>query len=117
MEERYGLQERTKSDDTTHVEGSCETEAQTTTYTDDSCKSSPNILPSNVLDHFLKIAGTLGTGLFLGTGGAIHKAGPLGALIAYVLVIMLTRRDDLPCPDIRIISPLWFVLFLSSPNY
>ncbi|KIL62344.1 hypothetical protein M378DRAFT_193221 [Amanita muscaria Koide BX008] len=32
------------------------------------------------------IAGTIGTGLFLGSGGALAKAGPLGALIAYVLV-------------------------------
>ncbi|KAG1864814.1 amino acid permease/ SLC12A domain-containing protein [Suillus subluteus] len=32
------------------------------------------------------IAGTFGTGLFLGTGGAIRTAGPLGALIAFALV-------------------------------
>jgi len=33
-----------------------------------------------------QIAGTIGTGLFLGSGGAIATAGPLSALIAYVLV-------------------------------
>ena len=33
-----------------------------------------------------KIAGTIGTGLFLGSGKALRGAGPLGALIAYGLV-------------------------------
>ena len=33
-----------------------------------------------------KIAGTLGTGLFLGSGQALSGAGPVGALIAYSLV-------------------------------
>ena len=33
-----------------------------------------------------KIAGTIGTGLFLGSGLALQAAGPLGALIAYGLV-------------------------------
>ncbi|KAF8806852.1 general amino acid permease 1 [Phlegmacium glaucopus] len=32
------------------------------------------------------IAGTIGTGLFLGSGHALQGAGPLGALIAYALV-------------------------------
>ncbi|KAL5492326.1 hypothetical protein ACEPAI_3773 [Sanghuangporus weigelae] len=32
------------------------------------------------------IAGTLGTGLFLGSGGALAGAGPLGSLLAYALV-------------------------------
>ncbi|KAJ7708880.1 general APC amino acid permease [Mycena rosella] len=32
------------------------------------------------------IAGTIGTGLFLGSGNALRVAGPLGALIAYTLV-------------------------------
>ncbi|KAK0188538.1 general APC amino acid permease [Armillaria mellea] len=32
------------------------------------------------------IAGTIGTGLFLGSGDALRVAGPLGALIAYMLV-------------------------------
>lgn len=33
-----------------------------------------------------QIAGAIGTGLFLGSGGALHQAGPAGALIAYILV-------------------------------
>lgn len=37
-------------------------------------------------DLFVQIAGTLGTGLFLGSGNALSVAGPLGALIAYALV-------------------------------
>ncbi|KIJ21072.1 hypothetical protein PAXINDRAFT_96019 [Paxillus involutus ATCC 200175] len=38
------------------------------------------------LSHRIAIAGTLGTGLFLGSGEAIQGAGPIGALIAYALV-------------------------------
>ncbi|KAM6495240.1 general amino acid permease 1 [Amanita muscaria] len=34
----------------------------------------------------IAIAGTIGTGLFLGSGSALAGAGPLGALIAYALV-------------------------------
>ncbi|KAF7317695.1 General APC amino acid permease [Mycena kentingensis (nom. inval.)] len=33
-----------------------------------------------------EIAGTIGTGLFLGSGNALQVAGPLGALVAYTLV-------------------------------
>ncbi|KAI0923590.1 hypothetical protein AcW1_006502 [Taiwanofungus camphoratus] len=36
--------------------------------------------------QMIAIAGTLGTGLFLGSGHALQGAGPLGALIAYGLV-------------------------------
>jgi amino acid permease len=34
----------------------------------------------------VQIAGTIGTGLFLGSGSALRGAGPLGALLAYALV-------------------------------
>ena len=34
----------------------------------------------------MQVAGTIGTGLFLGSGSALRGAGPLGALIAYILV-------------------------------
>lgn len=36
--------------------------------------------------QMIAIAGTLGTGLFLGSGRALSTAGPLGALLAYALV-------------------------------
>jgi len=36
--------------------------------------------------QMIAIAGTIGTGLFLGSGKALQGAGPLGALIAYALV-------------------------------
>ncbi|TBU27598.1 general amino acid permease 1 [Dichomitus squalens] len=36
--------------------------------------------------QMIAIAGTLGTGLFLGSGHALQAAGPLGALIAYAFV-------------------------------
>jgi len=36
--------------------------------------------------QMIAIAGTIGTGLFLGSGSALRGAGPLGALLAYALV-------------------------------
>jgi amino acid permease len=36
--------------------------------------------------NHVQIAGTIGTGLFLGSGSALEGAGPLGALLAYLLV-------------------------------
>ncbi|THH09724.1 hypothetical protein EW145_g1807 [Phellinidium pouzarii] len=36
--------------------------------------------------QMIAIAGTLGTGLFLGSGKALQQAGPLGALMTYALV-------------------------------
>ncbi|KAK7686313.1 hypothetical protein QCA50_010537 [Cerrena zonata] len=36
--------------------------------------------------QMIAVAGTIGTGLFLGSGHALQGAGPLGALVAYALV-------------------------------
>ncbi|OAQ84930.1 arginine permease [Purpureocillium lilacinum] len=36
--------------------------------------------------QFIAIGGTIGTGLFLGTGGALSKAGPVSLLIAFIFV-------------------------------
>lgn len=33
-----------------------------------------------------KSTGTIGTGLFIGSGGALHNSGPAGALIGYAFV-------------------------------
>ncbi|KDQ19092.1 hypothetical protein BOTBODRAFT_103181 [Botryobasidium botryosum FD-172 SS1] len=36
--------------------------------------------------QMIAIAGTIGTGLFLGSGKALQRAGPLGALLAYIFI-------------------------------
>jgi len=34
----------------------------------------------------IAIGGTIGTGLFLGSGAALHKGGPVGLLLGYVVM-------------------------------
>ncbi|KIM68021.1 hypothetical protein SCLCIDRAFT_1209418 [Scleroderma citrinum Foug A] len=54
------------------------------------CTSLSFVIKPILLIHCLRlriaIAGTLGTGLFLGSGKALSGAGPLGALLAYTLI-------------------------------
>lgn len=40
----------------------------------------------SILTHILSLGGTIGTGLFIGSGGALATAGPAGSLIAYAFV-------------------------------
>ena len=42
--------------------------------------------------QMIAIGGTIGTGLFIGSGGALAKSGPAGALIAYTFVGTLVYR-------------------------
>ncbi len=45
----------------------------------------------------ISLGGTIGTGLFLASGGAIAQAGPGGALLAYALIgIMVYFFNDKP---------------------
>lgn len=46
----------------------------------------PRLFYLPFLFRLAQIAGTLGTGLFLTSGKSLRQAGPLGALLAYVLV-------------------------------
>jgi lysine-specific permease len=51
--------------------------------------ASPNQLQRKLKTRHLtmiSLGGTIGTGLFLASGGAIHTAGPGGALIAYIAI-------------------------------
>ncbi|KAL4062542.1 general APC amino acid permease [Scleroderma citrinum] len=80
---------------------------------------SPRLPPRRLKQRHVQmiaIAGTLGTGLFLGSGQALSGAGPLGALIAYSLVgtvaysskfIMFPGRNDIPRTRPWLISILW----------
>ena len=41
-----------------------------------------DMLPRHLL--MISIGGTIGTGLFLGSGQTLHQAGPFGAILAYM---------------------------------
>jgi amino acid permease len=45
-----------------------------------------NMWPSRQVMSMIAIGGCIGTGLFMTSGGAIHSAGALGALIAYAII-------------------------------
>ncbi|MFJ7745204.1 amino acid permease [Peribacillus sp. NPDC097295] len=55
-------------------------------------KSNPSELKRSLKGRHLmmiSLGGTIGTGLFLASGGAIHTAGPGGALVAYAVIGMM----------------------------
>ncbi|KAF9224181.1 hypothetical protein BS17DRAFT_100998 [Gyrodon lividus] len=54
----------------------------------------------------MQIAGTLGTGLFLGSGEALQGAGPLGALIAYALVSTVTLASLCSVGEMTAFAPI-----------
>ncbi|KAJ7581832.1 general APC amino acid permease [Mycena floridula] len=56
--------------------------------------------------QMIAIAGTIGTGLFLGSGGALSGAGPLGALLAYALVGSVAYAMLLSISEMTIWAPI-----------
>ncbi|KAG2352824.1 amino acid permease/ SLC12A domain-containing protein [Suillus spraguei] len=105
MEERYGLQERKKSNDVIHVEV-----LQVNSSGDLPLDVSSRDLVKRRLKQrhiqMIAIAGTLGTGLFLGSGSAIHTAGPLGALIAFALVGSVTYASLCSLGEMTSLAPI-----------
>jgi amino acid transporter len=55
--------------------------------------------------QMMALAGTLGTGLFLGSGFALQGAGPLGALIAYSLVGTVAYSSLCAAAEMAIFNP------------
>ncbi|KAG2065996.1 hypothetical protein BDR04DRAFT_1107476 [Suillus decipiens] len=105
MEERYGLQECKKSNDVIHVE---------VLQVNSSGHLPLDVSSRDLVKRRLKqrhiqmiaIAGTLGTGLFLGSGSAIHTAGPLGALIAFALVGSVTYASLCSLGEMTSLAPI-----------
>jgi amino acid transporter len=60
----------------------------------------------------IALAGTIGTGLFLGSGKAIADGGPLGALLGYTLVGILVSGVVMSIAELRYV----FYPRLSQPN-
>ncbi|KAM0137293.1 hypothetical protein ACHAP3_004099 [Botrytis cinerea] len=56
--------------------------------------------------QMIALAGTIGTGLFLGSGKAIARAGPLGALLGYTLVGVLVSGVVLSIAELSALVPL-----------
>ncbi|QSZ35763.1 hypothetical protein DSL72_006885 [Monilinia vaccinii-corymbosi] len=56
--------------------------------------------------QMIALAGTIGTGLFLGSGKAISRAGPLGALLGYTLVGILVSGVVLSIAELSALIPL-----------
>lgn len=60
--------------------------------------------------QMIALAGAIGTGLFLGSGGAIEKGGPLGALLGYFFVGVLVVGVVFSIAELRYV----FVKFVSA---
>lgn len=54
----------------------------------------------------IAIAGAVGTGLFLGLGGAIQTAGPLGALLGYVTVGLIVCCVQFALGEVTALLPV-----------
>lgn len=54
----------------------------------------------------IAIAGTIGTGLFLGSGHAIARAGPVGALLAYVFIGSITYSTLIAIGEMTAFAPV-----------
>ncbi|KAI1339090.1 amino acid permease/ SLC12A domain-containing protein [Xylariaceae sp. FL0016] len=54
----------------------------------------------------LGIAGAIGTGLFLGLGGAVQKGGPLGALLGYMTVGLLVCAVQFALGEVSALLPV-----------
>lgn len=54
----------------------------------------------------IALAGTIGTGLFLGSGKAIARGGPLGALLGYTFVGILVTGPVLSIAEMSALVPL-----------
>ncbi|KAL2126152.1 hypothetical protein VTI74DRAFT_1589 [Chaetomium olivicolor] len=54
----------------------------------------------------LAIAGSIGTGLFLGLGGAVQRGGPLGALIGYAVVGLVVCAVQFALGEVAALMPV-----------
>lgn len=94
----------------------------TETFQDDLSKPTNYIDPSDlVTDHeehdlsrglhqrhisLIAIAGAIGTGLFLGLGGAIQTAGPLGALLGYATIGLIVCAVQFALGEVTALLPV-----------
>ena len=56
--------------------------------------------------QFIAIAGSIGTGLFLGLGGSIQTAGPLGSLLAYATVSLIVCAVQFALGEVSALLPV-----------
>jgi len=54
----------------------------------------------------LGIAGSIGTGLFLGLGGAVQKGGPLGALLGYAVIGLVVCAVQFALGEVAALLPV-----------